>query len=92
MLVCVGKLPIINKNKELISLIARTDLKKNRDFPLANKDEKKQLIGMHVLHIRMTFDAGSHVVGAAVSTRPEDRQRVEMLEQAGVDALVIVSR
>ena len=31
------------------------------------------------------------VVGAAVSTRPEDRERVDALEKAGVDALVIVS-
>ena len=30
-------------------------------------------------------------VGAAVSTRPEDRERVDALEKAGVDALVIVS-
>jgi IMP dehydrogenase len=67
-----GKLPIVDGQGRLVALMSRKDLLKNREYPLASKDPRKQLM-----------------VGAAISTRDESKERLEALAQAGVDVIVI---
>eukprot|EP00429_Kryptoperidinium_foliaceum_P043967 CAMPEP_0176113650 /NCGR_PEP_ID=MMETSP0120_2-20121206/57073_1 /TAXON_ID=160619 /ORGANISM="Kryptoperidinium foliaceum, Strain CCMP 1326" /LENGTH=515 /DNA_ID=CAMNT_0017447879 /DNA_START=74 /DNA_END=1622 /DNA_ORIENTATION=+ len=39
-----GKLPVVSKQKRLVALMSRADLRKNADFPRATKDGRKRLM------------------------------------------------
>jgi len=69
-----GKLPIVDAEGRLASLVSRNDLRINEDFPLATKGADKQLL-----------------VGAAISTREDDRERLAELARNGLDVVVIDS-
>ena len=70
-----GKLPIVDDNDNLVSLLSRADLMKNVHYPLASKlPHSKQLIS-----------------AAAIGTRPEDKQRLQKLVDAGLDIVILDS-
>jgi IMP dehydrogenase len=71
-----SKLPIVNDRLELISLISRKDLMKNRDFPNALKD----------------FCTKKLMVGAAVCAGDDYQMRTQLLVEAGCDLIVLDSR
>lgn len=71
-----GKLPIVDPtNNHLISLLSRSDLMKNLHYPLASKLPHSKQL----------------ICAAAVGTRPEDKERLKKLVDAGLDIVVLDS-
>jgi len=70
-----GKLPVVDENGNLVSLLSRADLMKNLHYPLASKlPHSKQLIS-----------------AAAIGTREEDKIRLQKLVDAGLDIVILDS-
>ncbi|KAH7377303.1 inosine-5'-monophosphate dehydrogenase-like protein [Pyrenochaeta sp. MPI-SDFR-AT-0127] len=70
-----GKLPIVDENGNLIALLSRSDLMKNLNFPLASKLPHSKQL----------------IAAAAIGTRPEDKNRLQKLVDAGLDIVVLDS-
>lgn len=70
-----GKLPIVDENGNLVSLLSRSDLMKNLHYPNASKlPASKQLI-----------------CSASIGTREEDKNRLKLLVEAGLDIIILDS-
>ena len=70
-----GKLPIVDSSYNLVSLLSRSDLMKNLHYPLASKLPHSKQL----------------ICAAAIGTRPEDKDRLRKLADAGLEIVILDS-
>ncbi|KAH0543592.1 hypothetical protein FGG08_002153 [Glutinoglossum americanum] len=70
-----GKLPIVDESGNLVSLLSRSDLMKNLHYPLASKLPHSKQL----------------ICAAAIGTRPDDKERLQKLVDAGLDIVILDS-
>lgn len=70
-----GKLPIVDNKGNIISLVSRSDLMKNLHYPLASKLPHSKQL----------------IAAAAIGTRPDDKDRLQKLVDAGLDIVILDS-
>ena len=87
----VGKLPIVDEQGRLVSLVSRNDLKKNKEFPLASKDDNKNLrvgvaVNIHdeeyndvLARIDALADAGADLI-VMEESKPDTRLQIQVLK------------
>jgi len=84
----VGKLPICNEAQELVAIVSRGDLKKNRDYPYASKDVNQQLLvaaavsinNLKVDRIKKLVEAGADAIVINAS-QGDSTQQVDLIKK-----------
>ncbi|GBG80100.1 hypothetical protein CBR_g30467 [Chara braunii] len=72
-----GRLPVVSSNGELVGLMVRADLKKALAYPARGEPS----LGPD----------GKILVGAAIGTREDDKERLKLLVAAGVNVVILDS-
>ncbi|CAI4703410.1 CPG_1a_G0043890.mRNA.1.CDS.1 [Saccharomyces cerevisiae] len=70
-----GRLLIVDEKGNLVSMLSRTDLMKNQNYPLASKSANTKRL----------------LCGASIGTMDADKERLRLLVKAGLDVVILDS-